>query len=341
MKTTFARWVGAVVLTASIFLSTFAHAVDPNPFAHATTINVIAPATESAPKVGLGKTVFYPHQLLVDQPENLKLSFEISDANSTSQDLKRLNFLGLGIQFFILTDEDQYWNNSGVLKDYAIEGEVVYTNDHDSPVANSGMLVVPYDSEGNIIASLVGTRIKVPNPYVMNGMFEVHSDPSMKVHKVKIINMPFVVNAQVKEIIREAREFNPNVKMKLLVDCYAYIGYALNIQNGCSKILGFNDDNYCHVHIDGRLIPSEGLKLSVVDQTTIEVPSGCLSWLDLYETTTLDDATSWKKVDLKDCNFQMSSSRSSVPPPMDRLRISGLKNPEERKFFRLSTRIDP
>lgn len=328
--------VRAVVSTAFAILFCFGStSFGADPLLSNSSIVIKPVGSVSPPQAGIGRMAYYPIEKMFANPELLRLNFELSKPDG----MTRLNILTFGIEGYVVRNEDilQYWNNTGMLQDFASEG-VVYTDESTSPVINNGMLIIPYGADGNIVSQLVGTSIKVTNPRLMDGgSFKVHSDPSIKVYKVKVVGMPFKFDPIVQDIMREAQFWNPDEPLSLNVDVFAEINYEISIEHGCAKYLGFYETmSYCLVHFDGRLKPSHShFGISMPEAGSLLIPVGALSYLDIQHSTNL---TTWNKVDLTPCSFAQINARTSMPPPPDVLKVSGLSTEHAAGYYRLVTR---
>lgn len=354
MKTSYARRIGAVVLTASIlFLSCLkskATQQDSYPEAQKPSVYINTGAPTSTLRVGIGRTVYFPHQDMYNHPEILKLAFEIVRKDDDHEgdetfDMPQLNFRGLGIQCGIIVNEDEYWDNAGLLYDFAVK-KAVYTDELVSPEVNKGAFICPYDSQDKIIDSLVGTSILDKNAVSMHGgIVLIHSNPSVKVHKVKVSNMPFILNNEAKYYIQQGVVANPGAKVRLKVDCYAYVDYLVDAKNGYTSVLGFfRTKSFCSVYYDGRIMPdpedNADFKFGMLTPDTVTISdNGSLSWLGIYAST--DPSVIGNLVDLEACHVttvDKDKDGNSIPPS---LVISGLPTTEERLFYRVATLVPP
>jgi hypothetical protein len=242
--------------------------------------------------------------------------------------MSRLNLILLGVECIIVRGNNQTVS-TGLLEDFT--SVMLYTNATTSPSQNRGALIVPRDSVGNVVTSLVGTPVSDPNLFPMNGgRYLVHSDPNMKVYRVDFIGIPFTLDPAVVALLKDIAPEYPGQSLSLLAELDVAINIALTPQNGSfyfPSLLGSGSS--CWVHYDGRLRP-DGTDFGIVitNPNCIEIPKGCLSWLDVWEST--DPALMGTKVNIEQCSLSAGTGL--------RTRISLTPSNPSRAFYTLRTR---
>ncbi|MES2986034.1 MAG: hypothetical protein V4686_02820 [Patescibacteria group bacterium] len=335
----------AVVLTAIALLSFFSNTSEASGLVDVNyaTLNIVTASDSTEQQTGLGKTVFVPIETFLVDTARVKISFELYRSDSVqTYNMDRLNILNFNPTCRVVqnNDPDQWISSISGFVNFATAG-AMYTDLSTSPEVNQGMFICPLDSSGHIVASLVGTRINDPNPHLMNsGAYKVHSNASMTVHKVKVVNMPLIFRDGVgAQIMRDLKTSYPNRPLSLLLDVNIIVNLALNPYEGCMYSPSLRrTSSLCWLHFDGRLIPEGDFQLAITSPNSVIVPAGCFSWLDLYHSPSPGEIGT--KVNLHSCNIMSYGPQTISPPTMGTNMVSGIQTPHAKGFYTLRTRIE-